>query len=256
MHVRQEYVESFRRTASSLLQQCQPNTTAFHWYTRQVVEHIAAGLQLVAVRPLQRHPNCTPPRVKGSSLLKLSVEVLQKLQALINDSRGVQWRWFESVFVPWHALAVALAELCVCEDQVLVERYWPPIELAYDRYSTLVADLQTGMLWKPVENLMKRAQAKISSTSILISPGETTDHSAGEQQPLPFTPGACQTVQLETRIVDANPTFPSGLDTWPSVWETMDVGDELDDVCNTAWANWESFVHDLHVRDDFMFRSG
>ena len=88
-------------------------------------------MQLIAVRPLRQQPCKGPPQVKGSSLLKLVVNVIRKSQALAQDARSMPWRWLDAIFAPWHALAVALAEFCVCDDAALLESCWPPVKLAF-----------------------------------------------------------------------------------------------------------------------------
>lgn len=123
MRIRQACV-AVQQTASQLLRNSQPDAVPFHWYTLQFTDYIAASMQLIVLRPLQRTPDFMPPQVPGFNLLRLSVGILQKTETLHSDPRGHPWRWFEGIFVLWHALAVAIAELCRCEDAALTEQYW------------------------------------------------------------------------------------------------------------------------------------
>lgn len=104
----------------------------------------------------------TPPRIRGSGLLKLSVKVLQKTLELYNAERGRPWRWFEGILVSRHALAVAIAELCVCDDPALMERCWPVVQSAFYRFNN-VGDSQKGLLWKPIEEGLTRAWSGFSA---------------------------------------------------------------------------------------------
>ena len=162
MHMRQACVIVFRETASRLLQNCQPDTEPFHWYAKQVAECIDASLQLIVLRPMQYNPKFTPSRIRGSGLLKLAVKALQKTQAQYTDERGWRWRWFRPILDPRHTLAIAIAELCVCEDLGLIERCWPVVESSFNRFNK-VGSSHDGLLWKPIEEGLARARAKRES---------------------------------------------------------------------------------------------
>ena len=158
MHKRQHLVSDFQQTAQNLLRKSRPHEVDFHWYTTKSAQCVNASLQLIALRPLQRNINFTPPRIKESDcMLKLAVNVLQTTRELDTDPRGRLWRWFDGLLVPWHALAVALAELCVCQDPILMLRYFLPVEDGYHRFTSIVTDSQQRMLWGPMEKFMSRA---------------------------------------------------------------------------------------------------
>lgn len=58
----------------------------------------------------------------------------------------------------WHSLAVATAELCSQTEGPLVDRAWSVVDEAFQVYSETVADTKTGMLWRPIQKLMKKAK--------------------------------------------------------------------------------------------------
>lgn len=89
MHIRQACVADFQQTASQLLRNCQPEAVPFHWYTHKVADYIATSMQLIALRPLQRTLDFTPPHAPGSNLLGLSVDILRKTETLYRDPRGI-----------------------------------------------------------------------------------------------------------------------------------------------------------------------
>ena len=246
MHIRQVCVADFQQTASQLLRNCQPDAVPFHWYTYQVADYIAASMQLIALRPLQRTPDFMPPHVPGSNLLRLSVDILQKTETLHRDPRGHPWRWFEGIFVPWHALAVAIAELCGCEDAALIERYWDTVEGAFERFGGLVADEKEGMLWKPMERLMERARAKRESLRAVFTP-----ESASAQFQSPFLPVMTPDQSQNQRgmgpvVTPSSSTGSIGIEPWanvPNVWDGVDLGDV--GIGQLSWTNYEDFMEDM-----------
>jgi hypothetical protein len=258
MHMRQECVVDFQKTASQLLHNCQPDTDPFHWYTRQVADCLVASMQLVALRPMKRNARFTPPHIRGDGLLKLSLEVLQKIQALHHDPRSRPWRWFEGIFVPWHALAVAIAELCVCEDPALMENCWSIVESAFARFCAKVADSQQGLLWKPMEKLMARARSR-RDDFLRVPPvgswqfpagGSPTPESAfagsGWQSSIPFTPMALEGNELAGQTSPLAMPSNDNLDPELNLWDVVDFngGRDIDDIC-TSWPDYKDFLDDL-----------
>ncbi|KAI9926865.1 hypothetical protein ASPWEDRAFT_72871 [Aspergillus wentii DTO 134E9] len=276
MELRQQVVVDFQQTASSLLEKYQADGVPFHWFTRQVAECINASLQLTSVRPMQRNAKFIPPKVRGDGLLQLAVNVLEKSRALRNDPRSRPWDWVNHIFVPWHGLAVAIAEISVCQDPLLMEKYWPPIQQAYDRLSHLVADSQQGMLWKPIEKFMTQAQARrrqllgsptfnapqipVSLSDITSTNQPTTFPQPSFQTSLPFTPNLnTQPAQIPypqgTTPVMTMPEVTNGLGPWPNVWDAMDFSDTgIGNATETSWLNYESFIEDLYENADYLLR--
>lgn len=261
---RQQLVLDFQHTASTLLQHAHPNTIAFHWFARQTAECINACMQLIVLRPLQQHPRSPPPRVRGDRLLKLAVDVLIKNQEVRNNPRTLNWRWIEYTFIPWHALAVAASELCVCQDPALMARYWGPVEQAYERLGRIVADTSRGRIWKPLENIM--AQARTRREQLLQPPTPLTflqesypsPPTVSQPQPVTqFPPGFTQPQPVSE--VHANLTCmpslePIDLDPWPSVWDAVDWTNPLGEN-EMSWLNYELFIEDLHgITDPVHFQ--
>lgn len=156
------YVRDFRDAAIILLRHCRPDDDPFHWYVVQVTEWIIAQFHVAVERPLRRLPNYDPPR-PDFSLLQVCAEILQRSQNIIGDSNVRFWNWSESVFNPWHALAVALAEICTCPDPIIVESYWDLVERAYAHSAELMERSRSEVSWGPMEKLMKKARAHRNS---------------------------------------------------------------------------------------------
>lgn len=280
MHMRQQLVRDFQQTASNLLRKCQPDVN-FHWFIKKTAECINASLQLIALRPLQQNANFTPPRVNEAGLLKLAVDVLQKTQELSTDPRGRAWSWFEGIFAPWHALAVAVAELCVCEDPSLMERYWPTVEEGYNRFSSVVTDSQQMTLWGPMEKIITRARARrdelldtfapaadtsnnqTTATSLFRatdSPSQGSPSLSGNdwQTQSPSFPHVASQEDdgAQNQISPTNMALSSPsnwLAPWPNLWDAIDFSyTGIESVCDTAWLNYETFIQDIYGSNESM----
>ena len=115
-------------------------------------------LWLIVQFPLQSRKSIAPEFPKSESLR--TVVAYLTLSDTIEDSKvAAGLRWFFDTYVPWHALAVALAELCTQTQGPLVDQAWTIIDKCYSKWSDRVADTKEGMLWRPVKRLFKRARA-------------------------------------------------------------------------------------------------
>lgn len=284
---RQEILANFRRNANTLLAECRPELSSYHLYVSRVALTIFGWLQLGCVRPIQRGRNWVPPPVEGDALLSLACDNLQKLMETANDPEMRPWMWFGSMWVPWHGLAVALAELCVCRDPATIAKHWPVVEQVYHQSSFVIADSQHGMLWKPLQRLMNQARTHRKQMLASQSPTEAirqftiSDIPAMEELPPqivppPVTeqynpqaniltdPTAVYTLgleapniaagqQLDPAITMAPPAFT--IEPWHSVWEQMDyMGNPgLQPQENNAWLNYENFMGEIYDSVESMF---
>lgn len=261
---RQQLVIEFQETVSKLLQHSQPDKVPFHWYARQVAEIISAIMQLIVLRPLQRNPNFVPPRVRGRRLLQMAVDILKMSQNLQTDPRGIPWQWFEYMFVPWHSLAVAIAELCVCEDLSVMEKFWRPVRGAFEHLGNLIADSRDGIFWKPMEKIMAQAEAKrnelLAAPNISPYPSRFPETAplqvpvcsqADMQPPVAFTgdmiPGTGAYIETVPMV-----TLPEtvGLGLWPSVWDAVDFGCPVS-TNEMSWLSYENFIEDVYGNMDY-----
>lgn len=96
----------------------------------------------------------------------------------------------------WHALSVALAELCVQTEGVLVDRAWATIDRLLPLWSHKVADSKKGALWKPIRKLLRKARerrAEAQLRRLRIDQGGTAMPAAQTERPkestqMPFPP--------------------------------------------------------------------
>lgn len=233
------------------------------------------------------NPQVGTPRVESSRVLRLSVEVIKKQKALMTNPTTVPWRWF--VWHQWHALAVAIAELCSRTEGPLVDEAWEVVDVAFQEYPESVADSKSGMLWQPIQKLMKKAKQnrqtagmaslnlgdegnKASSLPIPVqstfqgpmeSPFNITqpeiglnststsyeDNSQGSQI------GVWNAGLLGPGSTESNVPAPSALDDIGSLPPLNDTGpgsfllDLADPNNDMAWMNWEDFVGEVNLDD-------
>lgn len=285
---RQEVLANFRKTANARLVQCNRDQSAYHLYVSRVTHTLFGWLQMGCVRPIQRNRNWIPPPVEGDMLLSLAADNLQKVMEIASDPAMQPWTWFGSLWVPWHGLAVALAEICVCQDPATIAKHWPPIEQVYHHSSFVIADSQHGMLWKPLQKLMNQARThrkrllgsdSATAPNHQISPPQ---HPAKNMTSSPLAPVSSHYGLQSTMAADssglygidqqgpgvfaagqrfdnpvpmATPAFT--LEPWPSVWDHLDfmgnpgVQPQAD---NNAWLNYESFIGDVYDSVDCTFQ--
>lgn len=240
----------------------------FHWFTRMVIDIIIATLWLLVYRSLQRRPkNIHPSQLADPGILGLAVDVLERAHQLITDPAGSQFKWISQTYVQWHAISVTAAELCVNTHGPMVERAWTIIEPAFAHAARHVADSDTGMLWRPIRKLMKRArkvrQIYLSSRSspasafppvqgqdlssaddTTVNPNSAGQHSGGS----PFSmQGLYQTAPVA-------PAAPFDWDPWLTAATTTDASSYQDEYTQNlhqmSWTNWQGFIDEVQGQDN------
>ena len=240
-----------------------------HRMINSVYKIITATLLLISVRPLHRHPRCNPPPISGEAVLSLACDILEKAYVMAGDSSIKPFGWYGNLFNKWHAIAVAAAELCVHFEGPTVERTWAVIEPVFAQNAQGVADSEKGMLWRPVEKLMKRARAirAVRKPSQPGTPDLVSDTSSGRQMSVQSMPPsdnlqsmnlAADSLASQQQLPDINMSMgdPTALGQAGNVneWQIpagimeMSMG-SISDSPQNAWANWESFVNDVHIND-------
>lgn len=129
------------------------------WVTVSVTHLVVKRFWLAIYHPLQydRRPK-TGLNMTREQLLMMTVEVLEGARRLELEPETTQWRWFFDSWVQWHALAVALAQLCVQNQGPLVQRAWAIIDEVFEPWAAHIADSKRGMLWRPIQKLAAKAR--------------------------------------------------------------------------------------------------
>ncbi|KAI9672466.1 MAG: hypothetical protein M1817_003232 [Caeruleum heppii] len=263
-----------RRMEDRFLRHCDM-TIPVQRYTRLVADIMTARMLFCVYRPLQRHsdsPNTVIIPYPG--ILHLTVEVMEKAIQIPLDPSARPFRWFSSIWVQWHALAVMIAELCVQTEGPTVERAWALAEVVYEESGRHVADSEKGRLWRPIKKLMNQARAVRKThlknagsrraslpTDEAQQPATRTVPQSGSR-PAPLS--GVETGAGSWRVGDGSgwvpPTQPSAidLDPMPIDWDPwlaagpVDSLNYADGLNERAWTNWENFVEDFQAHGDFL----
>ncbi|EME39029.1 hypothetical protein DOTSEDRAFT_29211 [Dothistroma septosporum NZE10] len=148
----EEYVQRLAVQCSSA------NLEPIQDFAMAVANESLVAMRLLLSRPLhKRGKSYKPPEhgLESYDLLATATEVLERSQSKRSWVAFAQWAWFS--WVKWYALAVVLAELC-CARGEQADRAWQFAKVSYDDYAKIVADTESGLLWKPIMKLMRKVQ--------------------------------------------------------------------------------------------------
>ena len=252
-------------------------TNPYHWFMRTVADIITAVMWLLLYRPLRRRPdNVQSRQATHPDILRLSVDVLERIYHLQTDPAGSHFRWLSQTYVQWHALAVTIAELCVETEGTMVERAWAIVEPAFEQMAHHVADSDQGMLWRPVKKLMSKARGVRqkylncrSGTTAASSPMEVLNTTA-QKHPFIGTSQShsqsndvtqWQSQDMTDSIPDVPPadavatSAPFDWDPWLNAATAGPTTTQCQYNPNTddmAWTNWESFMNDFQGQSDAL----
>lgn len=186
------------------------NANPIAWVAITVARLILARMWLAVYHPLQpENRSHVYPMMTRERLMLISVSILEDAHRLEREPSVLQWRWFFSCWVQWHALAVALAELCLHNRGPLVERAWAIIDQVYEPWASHIADSRRGMLWRPIQKLMNKALANrraCASTADPHSPAYTISNSGSLS---PMGPALLHSFQNPDLSHAPSPTDPN-----------------------------------------------
>lgn len=236
--MRQHEIEVWQQTLQEKYTSCCDESIPLHRFIKSLGENMIRLGSLLAIRPMQRHPAAKPPHVPSEHILKLALELFEGSQAIYMEQVVRQWTWY--VWVEWHPLAVALAELCSYTEGPLVEQAWKSVDITYDRYVNLVADSRRGMLWRPIEKLYKKAKANRAAKQAAINRVSVERNMAGSEP-------------IDRQSLSGSaPTDPPGPGQQPSQLKQLTLNDEPPDwtrqntePVDMAWLDWAIFAEDV-----------
>ena len=238
---------------------CDPSNP-LAWSTSVVMRLILCRLRLVLYHPpLHDSSSAQSDHVSGDTVLKVATELNEYSHLLDTEPTAAPYRWFFATYVQWHALAAALAELCVRDKGPLVERAWRIVDQVFPSVAMRIADSKHGMLWRPIKKLMSKAQAKRNeslSMSIRLMPHPQ------QQQPLPqfgsssfpptqpmdaTGPWSTQNTMMDMATLDTSKP-PFDWDQGPSsdALASLNVNESMDAI---NWAEWDEFMQDFATED-------
>ncbi|KAK3387320.1 hypothetical protein B0H63DRAFT_521378 [Podospora didyma] len=253
MQSRQQHVECFEQEILGLMRLCDPESSTYAWFTLHSAQCFLAGARAIVLRPLQRLREGSqppPPRVRGNTeLLQLTAKVLEKAVLAHTDARGEGFRW--SVTIPWHVLAITIAECYICADDAsgdtdvadIIRRVWPTVEGTYriheDAVAVAIGSTSCDRLQGPMRRLIKRTREKLA-TILEMRPNNSSQSGATSSN----APGMASSASMTGLDANSVPSF--------EVPTSM-----LEDP---AWGIWEEFVSGISFDDfggpDPLFFSG
>lgn len=248
--------------------------TPFDGFRLAVCESMKASMILRAVRPMQQYVSSVPPRVDSPYVLRIAMENLRGSDRIYNTKEAGRWRW--QIWVQWHALAVALAGLCSIRNTPLAEETWYYVEKQYEQSAKYVADTKSGMLWRPVEKLYKKAIAfrdaapgqspkflpeEQQSTTIDPEPSQPSSNAFSQNTPAEtfqaFGPSFLPTYSSATMDASAPSSLAMGsMSLDPSVGTTQDFSNVVQGLDSFAvdpsWVDWSQIMNDYADNGDLM----
>jgi len=225
--------------------------TAHHWI---------AKLWLTMYYPLRHRVSARQPGY-GIRGLQKAITFLNIHEMIEQHPASAGFNWKLRTYVPWHALAVVLSELCTQPTGPLADRAWEIIDSRFDDWNSRVAYVKEAMVWWPVKKLLKRARAARRDSYDLLNTGQavsTLNLDPAFQGFNAFgTPnlgleGDISTVQTfnDFDFLDQIPDEQLGslnfapMDTFPADIGLSSVPNELD--------NWNNFMFDMNAHDGEM----
>ena len=145
------------RIETCYLAGCDPSEQST-WLVRMLGHLLILKLWLIIHHPLQSQESESQKYSRGQSL-RTVVTVLTVADLIEENDSAAGFVWFFKTYVPWHALAVALAELCTETQGPLADRAWSIIDKGYKKWNERIAETKEDVLWHPVKILLKRAPA-------------------------------------------------------------------------------------------------
>lgn len=244
------------------------------WYVAGLARLLVSRLWLAVQYPLQSRKSTQHLLPRGQSL-KNVVAYLSLHEQMSQHPLTKQFNWFFGTYVPWHGLAVCLAELCVHTKGDLADQGWRLVDLGFSMWADGVADTKDGVIWRPVKNLYKRAKAArlraTAAADVPAAPQRSVDQrgepkSNGPPRAEDITtpefglhvlspPSQVQSTMYNNNIMDINPlaqmAFPDlGFDysTPMDLGMMSNHGLEMDiNMLGTPgpWNEWNQFVGDV-----------
>ncbi|KAL5394973.1 hypothetical protein PMIN02_004531 [Paraphaeosphaeria minitans] len=217
-----------------------------------VMHHIDSGpklivnLELLLRRPPYRSSLNIVPPWDDMNILEAATAVLEEnLKPM--SAELAPWAW--NSWVQWHALAVVLAELLVQPNGSLFDRAYAAARRGFSSYVTLIADGDSGMLWKPIARLMHRVQRLRQPRSQEVQPHDTVPKIAPVSLPNDALdqaiPGIPETFSCDTWNFQLDDTslFPNA---GSQGYEQLD---NLHAPGESQWLAWDCFLQDLNFPD-------
>jgi hypothetical protein len=155
---RTEIATTFNQQCQDALMGLYPESNAFHWFVKQLVSVIHGCMQLLAVQPVQGTTDAICSGDPQGTALPLAVQFLQTVRNVYQDPRIAPYRWYMRLFIPWHGLAVAMDQVCACNDAFLQVHYQPLIAELYLSLQEMWGSTHHDILEQPLRRFTLLSQ--------------------------------------------------------------------------------------------------
>ena len=104
------------------------------------------------------HQNKAQGTFSGTHGLKIVVELLKSNELIENHPFSIGFAWLLKTYAPWHAVAVALAEICHQPHSFLADSAWAMIQAHFEDWNNKAPGTREAMVWYPIKNLLRCAR--------------------------------------------------------------------------------------------------
>ncbi|KAI1136623.1 fungal-specific transcription factor domain-containing protein [Hypoxylon sp. FL0543] len=161
------------RLDNTYLRFCRPISTPITRTLLMIAPLLIAKLRLVALYPAYRgstREETTITPEEKDILFRSAIDLLEFEQLLGADSELRGWRWFfANGHIQWHAMSVALSELCVRVKGETEDAAWNVIDRVFPS-TPLGSGGMDGSVWEPLQGLKQKAlDARYSSFTSQLS---------------------------------------------------------------------------------------
>jgi hypothetical protein len=246
----QQSLDKLQQAIKKVVRGCDPSNGVVDHFAFYGSRNIMFTAQLLSLRPINRRKISDPSFAQSSSnILQMALRILQTELVMRSDPHSHRLNWFG--LVQWHPIAVAIAESYACEDLELLRQAWPLIETVFDQNAKRIADCRNGMVWKPIERLMKKTRERVHQVlGASSSPLEARTGLSSLATQLPWASESL--IEAEYRSADPPPVAIAGepLDMWmPSLPSPSLSGDIPQVELDPAWGTWEDFMNEVFFED-------
>lgn len=164
---RSQLVHQFKQEVFGLLHYCDPESSAYAWFTWHSTHCIVAAIRLSEMLPFrcgptgcQPQPLVQPPTQSPNEVLCRALQSLDKSKLIHSDPRSDCFRWY--IAAPRLALSTALAECRTCADAAVVRWAWPIIESSFQQYEDSVSLYRCPLTQVPLVRLLSEARDRLA----------------------------------------------------------------------------------------------
>jgi hypothetical protein len=228
---RLKLLSSFERDIEQAYFNVSKDAQPLERFAEQVAKGIIASLHLVLRRPPYKQNFTFIPSSDNFNVLEHSAKLLQQFMAM-KSIDFAPWAW--KSWVPWNALAIVLVELCSQSPSESNDAAYSIAVQSFNRYSSLIADTDMGMLWRPIAKLMHQVQ-KSRAMNHISEPASNLTNKLDSDIPMYFSASECPLATLDLNS-DSNAENPN-----------VFQNDEIMTTSGDAQNNWLTFTNSMYV---------